>query len=92
MTREKLHNFHINHMLKKIKFILKMSLEILLQFHKTELILNLLLQKTFFYNFFIVMHIKKKYISLHKTLFSQFYKIEFILKVFFKKISFTIFI
>ena len=50
MTREKLHNFHINHMLKKIKFILKMSLEILLQFHKTELILNLLLQKTFFYS------------------------------------------
>ena len=91
MTREKLHNFHINHMLKKIKFILKMSLEILLQFHKTELILNLLLQKTFFYNFFILMHIKKK-ISLYKTMFSQFYKIEFILKVFFKKIPFTIFI
>ena len=37
------------------------------------------------------MHVKKKK-SLHKTLFSQFYKIKFILKVFFKKIPFTIFI
>ena len=51
MTREKLHNFHIKHMLKKIKFILKMTLEILLQFHKIELILNMFFQKIFFINF-----------------------------------------